>query len=316
MTDAKKSSFIPNSVQTPHDYYDVIMPMIPPEEWVVLSYAIRHILGFHDRIVTRTRHISLSMFEHGYANYPGCGLGKSAIIKALEPLVKYQLLVPVGAPSSKGQEWHLNEFPDVEGLQERHAEKKNADKKRTQKARVISNGETENEESGLSHRPVEAVCRTDQKRSVPQTRGGLSHRHKEVLLSKEPREIGKNPTLQDLVKPEDPNAPTPGNIIKAWQDGIKSTSTVKAWTQYNIMIAQDMIEAGITPADVTAFFADLQWVNKTPGLPKVAEQIGGWKASQKPATPIDNTPRPMSEQERYTAHILEMEKIAREGQSL
>jgi hypothetical protein len=33
---------IPNSFQTPNAYVDQYMPLLTPEEWVVLSYVVRH----------------------------------------------------------------------------------------------------------------------------------------------------------------------------------------------------------------------------------------------------------------------------------
>ncbi|HRF94491.1 MAG TPA: hypothetical protein PLZ51_04835, partial [Aggregatilineales bacterium] len=73
-----------------------------------------------------------------------------------------------------------------------------------------------------------------------------------------------------------------GNIIRAWQEGIGSLSP-KAWNEYNRMIAQDLLDAGITPVQVTAFLTSDFWRGKAPSLAKVAEQITAWLAQQKPA---------------------------------
>jgi len=54
------SNYIPNSFQTPNVLVDEIMPLLTPQEWLVLSFATRHILGWHDRIHERRAPISLS----------------------------------------------------------------------------------------------------------------------------------------------------------------------------------------------------------------------------------------------------------------
>jgi len=307
MSNNQKSTFVPNSVSTPNDYFDVVMPLLTPEEWVVLSYTIRHILGFHDRIATRTRNISLSMFERGYGAYNGCGLGKNAIIKALEILVLYELLVRIGEATAKGQEWFLNENPNIEGLKDRFLARKKADEKRTKKARGAHVGEGKNTEGGLSDKPVEVVCPTNHDRFVPQTEGGLSDKHKEIALRKPPRES------VTPVENADKNAPTVGNIIQAWLTGIKAASSAKAWGEYNRMIAQDMIDAGITPADVTAFLTSPFWLGKTPSLWKVSEQIGGWKAGKSPS-PLPVT-KPTSLHEAWMADQLAQQEKERHGKT-
>ena len=43
---ARQSDFIPNSYQTPNAYIDKYLHLLTGEEWKVLSYAIRRILGF------------------------------------------------------------------------------------------------------------------------------------------------------------------------------------------------------------------------------------------------------------------------------
>ncbi len=318
--------FIPNSTQVPNFILDEVMPLLTGEELKVYLFAIRHIIGFQDRIMTRTRHISLSMFQYGYGKYLGCGLGKNAIMRALCELKKYRLLIPIGDPTPDGQAWQVADAvdnPDIDGLKNRLAERHQMNKKRTQKARTIAHsagddapvcdceigdcdasdddsGLSDTPDGGLSHKP-EAVCPTNQTWFVPQTDGGLSHKHKEIIPSNTPRK--SDPHTRD----DDPTTPTVGNIIQAWQTGIKSVSSVKAWSPYNRMIAQDMLDGGITPVDVSAFLASPHWLNKTPTLAKVAEQIGGWKASQTPPPTPDALPRKLTQQEMYTQRLLDEE---------
>ncbi|HRF98682.1 MAG TPA: hypothetical protein PLZ51_25915, partial [Aggregatilineales bacterium] len=113
-----------------------------------LCYAIRHILGFQDRIYERTRVISLSMFQNGYGKYRGCGLGKNAIIRALVELKKFRLLIPLGDPTSNGQAYRVadeSDFPDFAGLEHRAKAQAQRNKRRTQKARAVVMGASENE---------------------------------------------------------------------------------------------------------------------------------------------------------------------------
>src|SRR3990167_64095 len=129
---------IPCSFQTPNAYVDLFMPYLESYEWRVLSYAIRHIFGWDDRIEDRRRRMSISTFEHGVPSFPGCGLSRPAIVRVLGNLSKYGLMKKIGKPTSQGQ---LFELPvdsaeiDLEGLKQRLEEKKAKSTKRTQKAR-------------------------------------------------------------------------------------------------------------------------------------------------------------------------------------
>ena len=106
------NSFIPNSFQTPNIVIDKFMPLLTGSQYIVLSYAMRHIIGWQDKIADRRGKISLSMFEHGYGDYPGCGLRRPAIVKALKGLQEIGLIKAIGKPTSKGQEWELIFDPD------------------------------------------------------------------------------------------------------------------------------------------------------------------------------------------------------------
>jgi hypothetical protein len=127
-----QGSHIPNSFQTPNILVDEIMPLLTPPEWVVLSFATRHILGWHDRIDERQAPISLSRFE-------ACGLNRQAIIPALAALEQFGLLRRIGNPDHKGQVWKLSydEGVDLEGLKARQQQKTNSGKHRTRSARYV-----------------------------------------------------------------------------------------------------------------------------------------------------------------------------------
>lgn len=300
--------FIPNSTQIPNVFLDEIMPLLTGEELKVLLYAIRHIIGFQDRITTRTRHISLSMFQNGYGKYQGCGLGKNAIIKALAELKKYRLLIAIGEPTAAGQAWRIadvSDNPDLDGLQNRFLARQTNNQRRTQKARAVVNHISEsanNADEVVCHTDQQAVCHTNQTWFVTQTRRGLSDKHKEIIPS-------NTLSKRESHTPEktDTTTPTVGNIIQAWLTGIKATSSAKAWGEYNRMIAQDMLDAGIIPVDVTAFLSSPFWVGKTPTLQKVAEQIGGWKASQSP-TPMPVVKSSLTPEQQFMAQLLREEQ--------
>ena len=121
------SKFIPNSYQTPNALVDELMPLLKPEEWVVASYAIRHILGWQDRFITRRAKLSLSHFVDGVSGNPfagGCGLSRGAVSAALERLVEFGLLKRIGEPTPEGQEYELDfENVDMDKLCEAKAQR-------------------------------------------------------------------------------------------------------------------------------------------------------------------------------------------------
>ena len=136
MTDKPKPKnyTIPNSYQTPNIYIDVLLPLLTDSEWRVLSFAMRHILGWREKIKARKGVISLSMFENGYGPYPGCGLNKQTIIKTLKSLVEHNIMEK-DTKTRDGTKWYLVEDYDdmqIEALEIRFANKQSKDKKRTE----------------------------------------------------------------------------------------------------------------------------------------------------------------------------------------
>ncbi|KKK62369.1 hypothetical protein LCGC14_3005010, partial [marine sediment metagenome] len=169
MTEQKQypNHVIPNSYQTPNIYIDVIMPLLTDSEWRVLSYAMRHILGWREKIAARKGTISLSMFEHGYGPYPGCGLNKGTIIKILKALDAHGILVKDGGVTKDGQRWQIAdnlEQISIQALETRLQNKRSKDKERTKKmldglkqkrAQLLSHNTggvlSHNTASGMSH---------------------------------------------------------------------------------------------------------------------------------------------------------------------
>lgn len=148
------SKFIPNSFQHPNAYVDEYMPLLTGNEYKVLTYAIRRIIGFQK---TDDR-ISISQFADGIKSRDGqrldggTGLGEGAVRAALKELIKYKLIVVVAQSNSQLNlpplftlQWN-SDYVDKEGLERRMNDKKTLDAGKADKARVglppRSNGRT------------------------------------------------------------------------------------------------------------------------------------------------------------------------------
>lgn len=146
MSDKTKSTFVPNSFQTPNGYVDDIMPYLTGEEYKVLIYAVRRILGFQKR----QDHISLSQFtdgtksvKDGHTLDSGTGLSRETVKNCLDNLVKFGLMVKEAENdhrTNEGTLWSLQWNEDDVNWQalKEHLEKRskvNAD--RIAKARSV-----------------------------------------------------------------------------------------------------------------------------------------------------------------------------------
>jgi len=141
------NKYIPRTFQTPNAHVDELMHLLSGNEFKLLIFATRHILGWQDKISSRKANISLSMFEKGFTtkdgtHYNGCGLAKGTIISNLAPLAKFNILIPVGKATNAGQKYELTTNPDINGLTERHNESKTSKQKQTAKARKINKNNT------------------------------------------------------------------------------------------------------------------------------------------------------------------------------
>jgi hypothetical protein len=192
----KSERYILNSFQTPNAVVDELMPLLTPYEFTVLMYAIRHILGWRDRIASRKHNISVSTFENGYTapengeHYPGCGLGITAISKALAGLEKFGVISKAGT-DQYGQVWELtydNNKLDIAGLQERIAEtaainSKKVANARAKNPRVNLNSVPQNADHSVPQNADHSVPQNadhsvpqNADHSVPQNDSVLSHR--------------------------------------------------------------------------------------------------------------------------------------------
>jgi hypothetical protein len=140
-----KSTFVPNSFQTPNAYVDIIMPYLTGAEYKVLSYATRRILGFQKR----QDRISISQFTDGTKNKEGetldsgTGLGIGTVKSCLETLVNFGLMIRVSENdprTNEGVMWELQwdgNKVNWQTMKERSEKKSQTDKKRLEKARSV-----------------------------------------------------------------------------------------------------------------------------------------------------------------------------------
>ena len=141
------SKLIPNSFQHPNFYIDKLSYFLTPQENVVLDKAIREILGWDNKIEKRQARIALRIFVDGKFNREtgerlcyGCGLGISAIRKAIAALNEFGILIKVGDPCPIGQLFRLqDDIAQVKmaALELRREEQDAERKQRTAKARGV-----------------------------------------------------------------------------------------------------------------------------------------------------------------------------------
>lgn len=131
------SKFIPNSFQMPNAYVDLAMQYLTGDEFKVLVYTVRHIMGWQHRVIARRAHISLSTYVSGYAGMGGTGLSRQKVVNALKELETYGFLkrVSEGAEYHKGTLWELSFTPNTTALETRTASKLDVNRTRTAKAR-------------------------------------------------------------------------------------------------------------------------------------------------------------------------------------
>jgi len=142
---ASGTAIIPNTFQHPNIFVDRLMYFLTPEEYVVLTFAIRRIIGFQTNIMSRKDNISLSQFTDGIVSESGeilsygCGLGVQSVRNCLESLSKHKILIPTTEKPNpvKGQEYWLQENEaviDWEALEERKQSRRITYQSRTKKA--------------------------------------------------------------------------------------------------------------------------------------------------------------------------------------
>ena len=172
----ENDSIIPNTFQCPNFYVDRLWTYLTSVEAKVLTFAIREILGWRDRIVSRKANISLSVFTDGKRDYHGnvlcngCGLSKQAVVTALNSLHEFNILVK-GGYNQKGQLYYLQVDADRinwQALYQRRDKRHQNGIARTDKARTMVP-------------PKQKGCQSHRQQVVsPTDNSGQSHRQKVV----------------------------------------------------------------------------------------------------------------------------------------
>lgn len=146
---AAGNAVIPNTFQHPNIFVDKLMYYLTAPENVVLTFAVRRILGFQSNIMNRKDNISLSQFtqgitaEDGAVLSKGCGVSEGTVRDALDALCKYKILIPTTEkPNPKlGQEYWLQDNEnkiDWDGLEARQKERQSVNYQRTRTATTAS----------------------------------------------------------------------------------------------------------------------------------------------------------------------------------
>ncbi len=197
---------IPNTFQHPNLYVDKLAHLLTPEESVVLTKAVREIIGWQNR-EKLTRQIALSVFVEGKfrEGLPqtednrlchGCGIGRAAIIKALRALDRFGILVKTGKTNDPNGQCYTLQLDANQinwaGLQQRKEERESLNAKRTYKAtrkRAIA-GSTSDVTSNVGRTETRNVGRTET-RNV-----GRTHGKPQKPNRKPERQLTQHPAIQ------------------------------------------------------------------------------------------------------------------------
>jgi hypothetical protein len=201
----KDNKFIPNTFQYPNEYIDRYMALLTPSENLVLTYAIRRIIGFHKQ----SDRISISQFTDGMKSDDGkpldygTGLGAAAVRKAVAGLVKYRIFKVVSPvspeenlPAEIELQWDSRKV-DLGGLQKRAAEKKAGNQKRTEAMREAPRSD--------GQRGVPPVRPTEAPRSDGQRGPGLLDERHNIPVENQKENQGKD----SAAPPPHPPPPPP-----------------------------------------------------------------------------------------------------------
>ncbi len=290
------SNYIPNSFQTPNVLVDEIMPLLTPQEWLVLSFATRHILGWHDRIHERRAPISLSRFEK-------CGLNRQAILPALVTLERYGLLCRIGEPTHNGQLWELSydQRVDLDGLKVRQRQKHETAKERTQAARYVrQTGMSDTPVGHMSHIPNRGMSdipnKTQDQTQNPSASedavddGGVQSQlfMKDTQTNAAQVKCNEQHSVKAASAPPSPgSAPPPPApqphvaLIDAYLEALPASPIQKGnpYARYGA-IASALVKEGITPQQVAGYVhansREPLWVGKGIPLEYVARNIRVW----------------------------------------
>ena len=305
--------YIINTFPTYNAHVDEAMQYLDGDEYKILNFAVRHILGWKDQDLTHGKPISLSMFEHGFTTkdgkqYGGTGLRRAAIMNKLERLVKYGLLIEVGKPTARGQAYNIGQNPDIQGLanDEQSLERQAANKTRGAKMTAARLAKLE---GGTSH--VTGTSDDTSTSHVPP--GGTSHvtgggtSHDTQLNTHKPTETHNSAALLSANgKPPKGWTPEQYQLASEFNRLVNSIVPIANETksrQEETRRACDMLlMADVTVEQLGRFYRDEYKDSYTPStLMEIARRIGKWLAKQ-PATPAasSNGSKPNDEMRALT----------------
>ncbi len=153
----------PKFFMTPNIYVDVLMPLLTPEEFMVLMFAVRRTLGFHKR----QDRISLSQFctgtvKYGEAKDDGTGLSVNSVRNALKKLEQYKILTKVEDNNPLTNEGSLYEIQFSSKVIEWNELEKRYDEWRAASAKRVAKGvETRRRMNPLSYDDTGGVSSDD-----------------------------------------------------------------------------------------------------------------------------------------------------------
>jgi hypothetical protein len=136
------NSIYPNTFQAHNFYVDELMHLLTPEEFKVLMFAVREIMGWQDKRDSCRSRIAISVFSGGNGtdrkvfSY-GTGLSPNTVKNCIDSLCSFGILVKYGV-NSDGTEYELvydKGRIDILSLKRRQEIEKERAKSRTQKAR-------------------------------------------------------------------------------------------------------------------------------------------------------------------------------------
>lgn len=303
--------YIVNTFPSLNAHVDEAMQYLDGDEYKILSFAERHIFGWKDHDEKRGKPISLSMFENGFItkdgkHYGGTGLGRKTIIKKLERLVKYGLLVEVGTPTPKGQAYNIGQNPNVQGLanDEESIKRQQANQKRGAKMRAAQTAKVEGgsshdtgvwHDTGVSDTPLPVLSHDtgtgvwhDTQTNTPKPTETHIPRAREIPLPK-----GWTLEQFDLVETF--------KVLTHSIDLVPIENETKRWQKENKEAADTLIKAGVTPADLTKFYGAEYTNGYTPSsMVEILRKIGAWLAKQAPPPAATNGTSYASEMQKLT----------------
>lgn len=257
--------YIANTFQTPNAHVDEIMTLLTGDQYKVLSFATRHINGWHDRPEKYEGRIALSIFVDGFVTpegtrYGGCGLNRNTVIEILDQLVTFGLLVRVGEPTQDGQKWTLGKSPNLELITSNEKTKKRteANKRRAEKmneARRLKRQAVSSDEppQGVSCDEPPVSCDEPPGVSCDDTHINTCKTHaKESVVSDETHSQSQETEKKPRTARQRANDEASAMLIKALGDAW-GAQAVKADEKDYLIIARKLVQSNVPMSEFKWF---------------------------------------------------------------